>query len=60
LGSSEKALEVAAFLKSQGIGCMPMRYPTVSHTHAGLRVILNSHHEYSDIKKLFKALSGVN
>ena len=56
LGCPHKALQYAAYLKKQGINCLPMREPTVCLRETGLRVVLNAHHEPQDIDNLFKHL----
>lgn len=53
LGCPHLALSCAEFLKKQGIFCQPMRSPTVSKKNTGLRVILNYHHEFEDVDRLF-------
>jgi 8-amino-7-oxononanoate synthase len=56
LGCSQKALYFSQQLREQEIICLPMRPPTVSASETGLRVILNYHHESSDIDRLFQCL----
>ena len=57
LGCPHRALACAAFLREQGIVCIPMRQPTVSLQETGLRVILNYHHTQEEIDHLFACLN---
>lgn len=57
LACPHKALSSAHFLREKGIICLPMRQPTVSLQETGLRVILNYHHTFEDIDRLFWCLS---
>ncbi len=56
LGSDEKALLWFERLKKHGFFCYPMRSPTVSKKNTGLRVVLNSGHQQSDINAFCLAL----
>lgn len=60
LGCPHKAITYADALRRQGIMCLPMRQPTVSLSATGLRVVLNYHHEPSDIDQLFHQLAVCN
>lgn len=53
LGCPHRALDYGLRLKKNGIHCIAMRQPTVSRCDTGLRVVLNAHHEPSDIDNLF-------
>lgn len=52
LGCPHKALTYASRLQERGIQCLAMREPTVTRCETGLRVVLNAHHEPSDIDNL--------
>ncbi|WP_131781636.1 aminotransferase class I/II-fold pyridoxal phosphate-dependent enzyme [Legionella gresilensis] len=56
LGCPRRALYYSLQLKKQGIICQAIRQPTVCRLTTGLRIVLNSHHEKSDIDKLFNRL----
>lgn len=60
LGCPHKALHYANVLREQGIFCQAMREPTVSRKETGLRVLLNYHHEFSDIDRLFSYLNQLH
>ena len=56
LGASHLAIDYADKLREQSIVCSPMRQPTVSRQETGLRIILNYHHQRTDIDRLFNGL----
>jgi len=56
LGCPKVAIAYANCLQAHAIICLPMRQPTVSKKHTGLRIILNYHHEPAHIDKLFNVL----
>jgi 8-amino-7-oxononanoate synthase len=56
VGSAEKALQLAALLKQQGILITPIRYPTVAKNEARLRVTLSASHTDADLQRLLIAL----
>jgi 8-amino-7-oxononanoate synthase len=56
IGDEAKALKVSAALREQGIYIPAIRYPTVAHGQARLRVTLSSAHEPADIAHLREAL----
>jgi 8-amino-7-oxononanoate synthase len=59
LGCPQRALYVSDYLRQQAILCFPMRQPTVSKQHTGLRVILNYHHQPEHIDLLFQCLHQI-
>lgn len=58
LESSHKTLDVAAFLKTQGITVSAIRPPTVPMGTSRLRIALRANHTEGDIDKLIDALSN--
>lgn len=54
------ALELFEYFKKTGFYCYPMRPPTVSKNHIGLRVVLSSAHKQVHIDAFFDALRNVN
>jgi len=59
LGCPYRAVNYSTELNKQGITCLPMRTPTVSHKDTGLRVVLNAHHEPENIDNLLNKLQGI-
>jgi len=59
IGCPHWAQQIAEKLLENSIICFPMRQPTVTKQEAGLRVILNAHHEADDIDFLLKNLQIV-
>jgi 7-keto-8-aminopelargonate synthetase-like enzyme len=52
-------MKIAAALREQGIFIPAIRYPTVAHGQARLRVTLNAAHEAADIARLCAALKSL-
>ena len=59
LGCPLKAQAFSEHLFKNGIMCWPMRAPTVTRQETGLRVILNYHHQPSDIDYFFRCLDEI-
>jgi len=58
VGAEERALEMAARLKSAGIFVPAIRYPTVARGQARLRVTVSASHSAADLEKLIAALQN--
>jgi 8-amino-7-oxononanoate synthase len=58
IGDETRAMKTAAALREQGIFIPAIRYPTVAHGQARLRVTLSAAHEASDIVRLRAALQS--
>jgi 8-amino-7-oxononanoate synthase len=58
IGDETRAMKIAAALREQGIFIPAIRYPTVGHRQARLRVTLSAAHEASDIVRLRAALQS--
>jgi 8-amino-7-oxononanoate synthase len=58
IGDETRAMKIAAALREQGIFIPAIRYPTVGHGQARLRVTLSAAHEASDIARLRAALQS--
>lgn len=56
IGDETRAMKIAAALREQGIFIPAIRYPTVAHGQARLRVTLSAAHEAADIARLRVAL----
>jgi 8-amino-7-oxononanoate synthase len=56
IGDETKALKISAALREQGIYIPAIRFPTVAHGQARLRVTLSATHEAADIARLREAL----
>jgi 8-amino-7-oxononanoate synthase len=56
IGEETRAMKVAAGLREQGIFIPAIRYPTVAHRQARLRVTFSAAHEAADITRLRAAL----
>jgi 7-keto-8-aminopelargonate synthetase-like enzyme len=59
IGDETRAMKIAAALREQGIFIPAIRYPTVAHGQARLRVTLNAAHEAADIARLCAALKSL-
>lgn len=59
VGPEEKALEMAAALRTLGIFIPPIRYPTVARGKARLRLTMSAAHSGQDIQALLSALRSV-
>ena len=60
LGDENKALAAAAKLRNQNIFVPPIRYPTVAHGAARLRVTLTATHTPEDVSQLANALKALD
>lgn len=58
LGSTLQALKVSQSLMSQGIYCRAIRPPTVPVKEAGLRVVLNAAHHFTQLEHLMEVLEA--
>ncbi|MGP8198846.1 MAG: 8-amino-7-oxononanoate synthase [Limisphaerales bacterium] len=58
IGDEARAVRIAAALREQGIYIPAIRYPTVAHGQARLRVTLSATHEAADIARLQAALQS--
>jgi 7-keto-8-aminopelargonate synthetase-like enzyme len=58
IGEESRAMKIAAALREQGIYIPAIRYPTVAHGQARLRVTLSATHEPEDITQLRAALQS--
>lgn len=56
IGDEARALKISGTLREQGIFVPAIRYPTVAHGQARLRVTLSAAHEPADLAKLREAL----
>lgn len=56
LDSISKILKKCAQLASHGIAVQAIRPPTVANKDIGIRIVLSTKHEYSDLDKLFSGL----
>jgi 8-amino-7-oxononanoate synthase len=56
IGDETKALKISAALREQGIFIPAIRFPTVGHGQARLRVTLSAAHEAADLAQLSAAL----
>ncbi len=56
IGDEAKALKISGALRDQGIYIPAIRYPTVAHGQARLRVTLSATHDAADIAKLRAAM----
>jgi 8-amino-7-oxononanoate synthase len=59
IGDETRALKIAAALREQGIFLPAIRYPTVGHGQARLRVTISAAHEPGDIARLCAALQSI-
>lgn len=59
IGDEQKALEVAAGLRAQGILIPAIRYPTVARAAARLRLTMTAAHTAGDVKQLWDALAKI-
>jgi 7-keto-8-aminopelargonate synthetase-like enzyme len=60
LGSETRAMDAAANLREQNIFVPAIRYPTVAHGTARLRVTLSAAHSNDDISRLVTALKALD
>ena len=51
-GGSQKCVDVARTIREQGFDVMPIRAPTVKEGEERIRVVLHSHNEEEDIRRL--------
>jgi 7-keto-8-aminopelargonate synthetase-like enzyme len=59
VGDEARALKIAAALREQGIFIPAIRFPTVAHGQARLRVTISAAHEAADIARLCAALQSI-
>ncbi len=59
LGSNENALEAARTLQKEGFDVRAVRYPTVPHGQARLRITTGAHQEEGDVQRLKSLLMGM-
>lgn len=59
LGEETRAVAAAARLREQGIFLPAIRYPTVAHGQARLRVTLTAAHTEGDVRELLAALKSL-
>jgi 8-amino-7-oxononanoate synthase len=59
IGEESRALKIAGALRDQGIFIPAIRFPTVGHGQARLRVTLSATHEKADIERLCAALHSL-
>ena len=57
IGDEERALAIATELRSQGIFLSAIRYPTVPHGQARLRVSVMATHEPSDLRQAARTIA---
>ena len=60
IGNEEKAVQMAAALRSQGIFIPAIRYPTVAQGQARLRLTMTAAHSKADVEQLLAALRSIN
>jgi 8-amino-7-oxononanoate synthase len=58
IGDETRAIKIAAALRDQGIFIPAIRYPSVAHGQARLRVTLSAAHEAADIARLRAVLQS--
>ncbi len=58
LGSEQRALAIAQRLRVDGIWVLPIRYPTVPHGSARLRLSLSAAHQAADIDRLAERVAA--
>lgn len=58
LGCPFLAQSYAEKLQVKQIRCFPIRQPTVPKAETGLRIIINYHHSFADIRRLFEVLQS--
>ncbi|TDO98275.1 8-amino-7-oxononanoate synthase [Marinomonas balearica] len=56
IGASDRAIELSAALREEGILCTAIRPPTVPNNQARLRITLSAAHRHDDIKRLCDTL----
>lgn len=59
LGSNERALEKARALQKEGFDVRAVRYPTVPHGQARLRITTGAHQAEGDVQRLKELLVGM-
>jgi 8-amino-7-oxononanoate synthase len=60
IGEESQAVEAAAALRERGIFIPAIRYPTVAHGQARLRLTVSASHTEADLAQLFAALKSLN
>jgi 7-keto-8-aminopelargonate synthetase-like enzyme len=58
IGDESKAMKIADGLRGHGIFVPAIRYPTVAHGQARLRLTFSAAHELADIARLHAALQS--
>jgi 7-keto-8-aminopelargonate synthetase-like enzyme len=58
IGEESRAMKIATALREQGIFIPAIRFPTVAHGQARLRVTLSATHQAEDIARLLVALQS--
>lgn len=59
-GSARKALDIAAYLRKEGIYALPIRRPTVPPGGERIRFSLNASLSDNDISRILSALAGIH
>ncbi len=60
IGDERKAMQITAALRNQGVFIPAVRFPTVAHGQARLRLTMTAAHRQPDIDALLAALRSVN
>ena len=60
IGDEEKAMKMAGALREQGVYIPAIRFPTVAHGQARLRLTVTAAHSSEDLDQLLAALRAVN
>jgi 8-amino-7-oxononanoate synthase len=60
IGDEDKAMKMAGALREQGVYIPAIRFPTVAHGQARLRLTVTAAHTAEDLDKLVAALRAVN
>lgn len=60
IGDEKRTLELAGYLKKQGILATPIRPPTVPRESSRIRITLSASHSDEDIEKLLTSLKNFN
>jgi 7-keto-8-aminopelargonate synthetase-like enzyme len=60
IGQEGKAMHIAGALLNQGIFIPAVRFPTVAHGQARLRLTVSAAHSRADVEQLLAALRSLN
>jgi 7-keto-8-aminopelargonate synthetase-like enzyme len=60
IGDEGKAMQITAALMRQGVFIPAVRFPTVAHGQARLRLSVTAAHSRADIEQLLAALRALN